>query len=252
MLPNICVRKVMGLVAQTTYFNSKWQITWFHLQSNFTSPPFSVMLLCTAGRILLGCPNSKLHGFTFKVISLHHPFQWCFYVLLEIFFLDTPKFHCFRQLDSFHIFEMAPLDDPLELGKKNHHTEQEQGNREIFPGQQCSMKPGTTGHLECCEQMYCHGEAATICPAITLISSHSLRDTYSAGSSHRFADWLSGSVIRIWCWQWSSQLWLLTVLFFFGNIHWFLWCLVSGSYRKNPMCHHKRMNPIILPPAMGK
>ena len=50
-----------------------------------------------------------------------------------------------------------------------------------------------------CEQVHCRGEAATVCPATTLVSSHALNEAKAAGSLCRLADWSSGPVARTHC-----------------------------------------------------
>ena len=42
-----------------------------------------------------------------------------FYALLEGFFWDAPQIHHYGTSDGLHAFKMSPLEDPLEIGKKN-------------------------------------------------------------------------------------------------------------------------------------
>ena len=83
---------------------------------------------------------------------------------------------------------MGSLDDPLEFGKEKSHTEQDQVNREVVPVRPCSSQPGTAECSGHCEQVHCRGEAATICPAATLVSSHTLSEAKAAGSLCSLAD----------------------------------------------------------------
>ena len=55
-------------------------------------------------------------------------------------------------------------------------------NREVVPVRRCSSPPGTAGCSGHCELVHCRGEAATICPATTLVSSRALSETKAAGS----------------------------------------------------------------------
>ena len=61
-------------------------------------------------------------------------------------------------------------------------------NREVVPVRRCSSWPGTAGCSGHCEQVHCHGEAATICPATTLISSRALSEAKATGSLCRLVD----------------------------------------------------------------
>ena len=136
---------------------------------------------------------------------------------------------------------------PWVCGKEKGHTEQDQVNREVVPARWCSSQPGTAGCSERCEQVHCHGEAAMICPATTLVSSCALSEAKAAGSPCRLADWSSGPVARTHCgrclWHrriWSTWLWLLiltvSVAFFslcdIRDFYWQLWHLVSRLYSK--------------------
>lgn len=66
---------------------------------------------------------------------------------------------------------------------------QDQVNKEVVSLQWCSSRPGTNGCTGCCDQVHCHGEAATICPATTLISSRAPNEENATGSLCRIADW---------------------------------------------------------------
>ena len=55
---------------------------------------------------------------------------------------------------------------------------------------------GTHGRLGCFELVHCRGEAATICSAITLVSSRALNEAYARRSPGKLTDWSSGSLIR--------------------------------------------------------
>ena len=160
------------------------------------------MLLCTAGRILLGCPSAP---------SLW-PSWW-------------PP--CLQN--------RSPGWSPCAKEKEKSHTEQDQVNREVVPVRRFSSQPGTAGCSERCEQVHCHGEAAMICPATTLVSSCALSEAKAAGSLCRLADWSSGPVARTHCgryfWHrrtWSTWLWFLILTT--SETRWQLWRLVSWSY----------------------
>ena len=62
----------------------------------------------------------------------------------------------------------------------------------FFSARNCRM-------LRRCELVHCRGEAATICPATTLVSSRALSEANAAGSLCRLADWSSGPVARTHC-----------------------------------------------------
>lgn len=47
-------------------------------------------------------------------------------------------------------------------------------NRKVVPVQRCCSWPGTS--LGLCEHVYCHGEAATICPATSFVSYRALSE----------------------------------------------------------------------------
>ena len=131
------------------------------------------MLLCTAGRILLGCPSAPSSW----------PSWW------------PPRLQ-----------NRSPWWSPWAKGKEKSHTEQDQVNREVVPVRRCSSWPGTAGCSGRCEQVHCRGEAATICPAATLLSSRALSEAKAAGSLCRLADWSSGPVARTThCWSRSSM-----------------------------------------------
>ena len=133
--------------------------------------------------------------------------------------------------------KQVPLMIPLSLGKRKSHMEQagdwgkkkvtwnKQVNREVVPVWQCSSQPGTAGGSGRCAQVCCHGEAATICPATTLVSSHALTEANAKGSLCRLADWSSGPVARTHCgrclWHqrtWSTWLWLLIVTVLLSSV----------------------------------
>ena len=66
--------------------------------------------------------------------------------------------------------------------------------------------------------MHCFGEAATVFPTTTLVSSRALSEAYTAGSPGRLADWPSGFVVRTDCRRYflhrrtlSTWFWLLTL-----------------------------------------
>ena len=59
---------------------------------------------------------------------------------------------------------------------------------------QCSFRSETAKYAGCCEQVYYHGEAATICPDKTLVSARALNEVYAAEFPYRLADWSSGSL----------------------------------------------------------
>ena len=85
--------------------------------------------------------------------------------------------HCWK--DSSwrppHLQNRSPWWSPWVWGGKESHTEQDQVNREVVAVQRCSSQPGTAGCSGCCQQGHCCGEAATICPATTLVLSHTER-----------------------------------------------------------------------------
>ena len=86
--------------------------------------------------------------------------------MLEWFIWKAHQFHRYDPLDGLHTFKTDPLDDPLRLGEK----EKDLVNREVVE-EKCSTRPGTAKRTERCEQVYCCGNAATICPITTLFSS---------------------------------------------------------------------------------
>ena len=149
---------------------------------------FSILLcqlLCTAGRILLECPS---------VPSLQ-PSWW------------PPRLQ-----------NRSPWWPPWACGKEKSHMKQGQVNREVVPARWCSSQPRTVGCSGHCEQVHCHGEAATICHATSLVSSCTLSEVNAAGSLCKLADWFSGPVARthggqcLSHWRmWSIWLWLLTL-----------------------------------------
>ena len=120
----------------------------------------------------------------------------------------------------------------------------------FFPARWCSSRPGTAGCSGHWEQVHCRGEAATICPATTLVSSCALNEAKAAGSLCRLADWSSGPVARTHCgrclWHrrtWSTWLWLsiLTVLLSSASVTsetstdssgaWFLGCTQKSIHQ---------------------
>ena len=109
-------------------------------------------------------------------------------------------------------------DSTWAWGKEKSYIEQNQLNREVVLVWRCFFWPGTVGYSESCP-----GEAATICPATTLISSHALSKAYAAGSPSRFADWSFGRVRRIDFWHCLAFFDLSDI----GDFH-----LVSTSYSK--------------------
>ena len=160
---------------------------------------------------IFSIPNNKLHSFPFKVILLEcnavsHPSFTCLYALLEGFFWDASQLCCYSSLDSLHAFKMGLLENHFELGeKKKSHIEQNQVNRKVVQVEESSSQPGTAGYSGCCEQVHCHGKVATICPAISLISSHALSKAYATESPCRLTDWSGGFVARTHCGHCSSQ-----------------------------------------------
>ena len=64
-------------------------------------------------------------------------------------------------------------------------------NREVVPVRRCSSWPGTARCSGRCEQVHCHAEAATICPAATLLSSCTL------GEAKVFVDLLT-DCLALW------------------------------------------------------
>ena len=91
-----------------------------------------------------------------------------------------------------------------------------------------------------------------IFPTTTLVSSHTLDQSYSTGPPWRFDDWSFGSVVRILCWwcllhqkKWPIWIWIFTltvwqslasvtsVTFINCSVTWFLRCtLKSMSHRQ--------------------
>ena len=69
-------------------------------------------------------------------------------------------------------------------------------NRDVVLALQCSSQPRTAGRSGHCQQMHWRGEAATICPARTLVSSRPLSEANIAGSLLTLAHRLSGPVAR--------------------------------------------------------
>ena len=134
------------------------------------------------------------NGFPFKVIpsSLMH-----FSILL-----CHASMHCWKDSSGMPLSsavtallmastpsKRVPLMIPLSLGKRKSHTEQDQVNRKIVPVRRCSSQPGTAGCAGRFEQGHCCGEAATICPATTLVSSRALSEANITGSLCRLALW---------------------------------------------------------------
>ena len=98
--------------------------------------------------------------------------------------------------------------------EKRKVTEQDQVKREVVPVQQHSSWPRSAGCLGCREQMHCCGQAATICPTLTLVSSHTMIKAYTTGSPWRLSDpvarnhhrWRIWSTLSCvlsfqWCWR---------------------------------------------------
>ena len=67
-------------------------------------------------------------------------------------------------------------------------SKQDQGNNKIIPVQLFSSQPGTTRCRGSWQQVHCRGEAATIYPAITLVSSSELNEAYAAESPWGLVD----------------------------------------------------------------
>ena len=94
----------------------------------------------------------------------------------------------------------VPLVIPLSLGKRNNIR----WIGRLFPyGDVLLGQELWAGH---CEQVHCRGEAATICPATTHVSSRALSEAKGAGSLCRLADWLSGPVARTHCRRYASDI----------------------------------------------
>ena len=80
--------------------------------------------------------------------------------------------------------------------KEKNHSEQDQVNRKFVSVQQCSSWTGIAGCSGRCEQVPCRDEAASICPAITLVSSHALSKAKATVSFHGLTGWSSDPVAR--------------------------------------------------------
>ena len=111
-----------------------------------------------------------------------------------------------------------PWWPPWAWGKEKSYMEQGQVNREAVPARRFSFRSRTVGGSGHCEQVHCRSEAATICPATTLVSSQALSEANTAGFVCRLADWLSGPVVRTQSGRclshrrmWSTWLWILTL-----------------------------------------
>ena len=163
---------------------------------------FSATFLCTAGRILLGCPTA---------LSLR-PFWW-------------PP----------HLQNMSLWLSPWSWRKEKSHNEQDRVNRGVVPAWQ-----GAAGCSGRCELVQCLSETVTICPTITLVSSRPLSEVYLARSSCWLANCFSCPVTRMHC-EWypshrrMSSIWLLTYCLGFGDVgdfHLLSRHLVSRSYSK--------------------
>ena len=107
-------------------------------------------------------------------------------------------------------------------------------NREVVPVRRCSSRPGTAGCSGRCEQVHCRGEAATICPATTLVSSRALSEANAAGSLCRLADWSSGSVAKTHygrcLWYRRTSLISMTLTFDFDCLAFFGLDDISGAW----------------------
>ena len=150
------------------------------------------MFLCTAGRILPGCP----------LVSFLRPFWW------------LPD------------FQYGFIDDHLELEEKKRVIRSKiRWRGGVVSVGQCSSRPETVRYwetVECwesSEQVHFCGVADTICAATTIVSSHALSEAYAAGSSGRLTNWSYGPVARTCCGQcpshqrmWSTWFLTLTVM----------------------------------------
>ena len=75
-----------------------------------------------------------------------------------------------------------PWWSPWSWGKEKSHMWQYEVNREVVTEWWRSSRLETYGCSGRCEQIHCHSETATACPATTLFSSRKLSDIYAAGS----------------------------------------------------------------------
>ena len=137
--------------------------------------------------------------------------------MLEGFFWNVPQLRRYIHFDDLHVFKAGPLDDSLEVGEKKKVT-RSQLNREVLPARRFSFRPRTAEGSGHCEQAHCRGEATTIYPATTLVSSPAMCEANAAGFICRLADWLSGPVVRTQSERclshrrmWSTWLWILTL-----------------------------------------
>ena len=82
----------------------------------------------------------------------------------------------------------VPKMIPLSLGQRKKSHEQDPVNWRVVSVQCCSFRLGTAGCSERGQLVHCRGEAATICPATILVSSHELMEACTTGSPCRLAD----------------------------------------------------------------
>ena len=114
-----------------------------------------------------------------------------------------------------HLQNGSPWWSHRAWGKEQSCTEQDQVNREVVPVRQCSSQPGTAGCSGQCEQVHCRGEAATFCPAITVVSYRALskakpQDLFVTLLIDHLALWQELTVVDAWHQRtWSTWLWLL-------------------------------------------
>ena len=122
-----------------------------------------------------------------------------------------------------HLQNRSPWWYPWAWRKEKSHTEQGQVNAEVVPAWRCCSWLRTAECSGHCEHVHCHVEAATNCPATTLISSCALSEANAAGSLCKLTDWLPGPMARTHSGQcllhqrmWSTWFWLLTLNVFFS------------------------------------
>ena len=153
--------KSNGTGAQTIYFNSKQQTTCFPHKNNpsrdkFIFSSFSVTLLCTARRILQGFPSAPLLWFSWWLWRIQNGSLWLIPLII-------------------------PLMIRYSLRKIKSRAEQDQSNGKIIPVRRYFSQPGTARSSGHWEHIHCRGDASTICPATTLVSSYALSKAYVAG-----------------------------------------------------------------------
>ena len=113
----------------------------FQFQTTKSLMYFHIILLCTAGSIFIGCLSALLLW----------PTWW-------------PP-----------LLKWALLMIPLNLGQRKKFQGSRSGEYwNCSSMTNCSSQSGTAGYSGDCEQMHCYAEVATICPATTLLYSHTL------------------------------------------------------------------------------